>query len=83
MSPCGEPVTCCFESTFLMIHQDQRSWLSGKAPNRLKGCAHLQGADFSASGRSYSGHQDSMSWQHHLPERLLLTRKPFQKLSLC
>lgn len=46
VSPRGERVTCCFESASLMIHRDQTSRVSGKAPNRLKGRVYLQGAGF-------------------------------------
>lgn len=52
----------CFESASRKIHRDQRSGMSGKAPNRLQGPAHLRGVDFQAVEGAAAA---SRSWQHH------------------
>lgn len=55
----------CFESTSRKIHRDQRSGMSGKAPNRLQRPAHLRGVDFQAEEGAAAA---ARSRQHHPSE---------------
>lgn len=52
----------CLESASRKILRDQRSGMSGKAPNRLQGPAHFRGVDFQAVEGAAAARR---SRQHH------------------